>query len=68
MLKNLIFQKKKKKYAATLIRMVSTLDMSLQGGSSEESSQNMFLRRNMENYLEIISVTPSYLQHCRRCV
>ena len=31
---------------------------------SNEGSQCMFLRKNKENYLLIISVTPSYLEHC----
>ena len=41
-----------------------SLESSRRGGSNDRS-QNMFLWKNVDNYPEIIPVTPSDLEHCR---
>ena len=41
-----------------------------QRDGSNDGSQNLFLWRNVANYPSIISVTPSYVEHClsnRKC-
>ena len=39
-----------------------SLEPSQQDGSND-GSQNLFLRKKMDNYPKIIPVTPSYLEH-----